>query len=98
MIALILMRHQVCGFAQVMFNSGAVEKATHPRLGKIVSRFEGNSTKFRHNMRSLGEFLRSQQGPGFQPFFSVKEKADDPDLNKVRNDTLIRFERELSMS
>ena len=49
-------------------------------------------------MRSLGEFLRSQQGPGFQPFFSVKEKADDPDLNKVRNYTLIRFERELSKS
>ena len=35
-------------------------------------------------MRSLGEFLRSQQRPDYQPYFSVKEKAGDPDFNKVR--------------
>ena len=50
-----------------------------------MCRFEGNLTECRRNLRSLGEFLRSQQGPRFQPFFSIKESAGDPDLNKVRS-------------
>ena len=61
-----------------------------------MCRFEGNSTDFRQNMRSLGEFLRSQQGPSFQPSFSIKEKADDPDLLNVRKHALDCFEEELT--
>lgn len=60
-----------------------LRRHTHVYTGRIICRFDGNSTELRNNMRSLGEFLRSQQRPDYQPYFSIKEKADDPDLNTV---------------
>ena len=60
-----------------------LKRHTHAYTGRIVCRFDGNSIELRNNMRSLGEFLRSQQRPSYQPYFSIKEKADDPDLNTV---------------
>ena len=51
--------------------------------GKILCRFEGVSSDFRSNTRSLGECLRAQQGPTFQPFFSIKKRTEDPDELKV---------------
>lgn len=76
-----------CGDAQVYYDSSnAVEESADCLIGKIACRFEGNTTNFHYNLRSLGEYLRSQQGPKFQPYFSIKEKLDDPDSFKVGSD------------
>lgn len=56
---------------------------TDKSAGRVVCRFEGNSSEYRANMRSLGDFMRRQQGPGYQPYFSIKEKAEDPDIQKI---------------
>ena len=34
-------------------------------------------------MRELGDYLRHQQVTGYQPYFSVKDRAEDPDTTPV---------------
>lgn len=34
-------------------------------------------------LRDLGNFLRLQRSADFQPYFTIKEKAEDIDDNKV---------------
>lgn len=51
--------------------------------GRIKCRFEGKLLESRSNMRALGDHLRYQQSPGYQPFFTVKDKIDDPDRHQA---------------
>ncbi|KAL8843023.1 MAG: hypothetical protein Q9176_002326 [Flavoplaca citrina] len=51
--------------------------------GSIVCRFEGKLLESRSNMRALGDHLRHQQSPGYQPYFTVKDDVDGPDRHQI---------------
>ena len=57
-------------------------------IGKIICRFEGNSADFRSNMRELGDYFRLQQISGYQPYFSVKDQINDPDVYQASSRAL----------